>query len=220
MAPEGQVEVAQDVAQDEAKAEYDPFDFNAEEPDEVAQEVAQEGAEADAEEYVLDLGKHYTGTEETTQRITAIAREAGLSAEGFSKAMQGITELLVERQSAQRAAGLEALKADWKGDFDKNMKQVRGVLREAFAGQELGAERCAALQNADVFRLVHRLASQVGEASAAIGKAAPAMSPKQEAEEMFRNPEHPLHDALLNPAHKQHRYAADKYNKLVGMNIF
>lgn len=201
-------------------AEYNPFDFSAEEPEEEEQEVPQAGAEAEEAEYVLDLGKHYTGGDETTQRITAIAKEAGLDAAGFSRAIQGITEMLVEQQAAARAAGLEVLKDAWKGDFDKNMKQVRGVLRAAFAGEELSAERKALLQSADVFRLVHQLAKAGGERGSALGKAAPAMSAAQEAEDMFKNPDNPLHDALLNPAHKNHRYAADKYNKLVGMNIF
>lgn len=219
--PEGDVKPDAVVA-DAAAAEVSPWDFMADEPVEAdAALAADEAQDAESEaEYVLEFGEHYTGCEETTARITAIAREAGLDAKGFSKALQGITEYLVVRQSQVRAAGLEELKSAWKGDFDRNMKQVRGVLREAFAGQELGAERMAALQSADVFKLVHRLASRLGEGKSAVGSTAPVLSPAQMADDMLNNPENPLRDALLNPAHRDHDAAAARYNKLVGMCIF
>lgn len=214
----GVEQVAAEVSADAV----DPFDFSAEEPEETGgdAEVKQEAAAADEAEYVLEFGEHYTGSEETTARITAIAKEAGLDAKGFSTAMQGITQMLVEQQAAARSAAVDELKGVWKGDFDKNMKQVRGVLRSAFAGQELSAERKAALQSADVFKLVHHLAGKLGESSAALGKAAPAMSAAQEAEDMLENPNNPLRDALLNFSNKKHKYAVERYNKLVGVKVF
>lgn len=216
----GVEQVAADVSTDTDAV--DPFDFSAEEPEETGgdAEVKPEAAAADEAEYVLEFGEHYTGSEETTARITAIAKEAGLDAKGFSAAMQGITQMLVEQQAAARSAAVDELKGVWKGDFDKNMKQVRGVLRSAFAGQELSAERKAALQSADVFKLVHHLAGKLGESSAALGKAAPAMSAAQEAEDMLKNPNNPLRDALLNISDKNHKYAAERYNKLIGVKVF
>lgn len=222
----GGVDMAQEEAQDSgqnAGAEAaDPWDFNAEEAEDSAEAMAQAEAqeESAADEYVLEFGQHYNGSEQTTARITAIAKESGLDAKGFSKAMQGITEYLVEQQAQVRAAGLEDLKSAWKSDFDKNMKQVRGVLREAFAGQDLSDERKAALQSADVFKLVHHLASRVGEQAAAVGRAAPVMSAKQQADDMLNNPDNPLREALLNPSHAKHRYAAEQYNKLFGVRVF
>lgn len=210
----------------------DPWDFSADEAadaddaggGEPAADSGESGGEpaADAEVYELELGEHYSGDEETTKAITAIAKESGVDAKGFSKALQGITQMLVERDAAKRAADLETLKGAWKGDFDKNMKQVRGVLRAEFGGEEMSRERMAALQSADVFRLVQRLASRVsgGEKGTALGKAAPAMSPAQEADDMLHNPANPLRDALFNPNHAQHKAAAERYNKLVGMQVF
>ena len=202
-----------------AAAEVSPWEFMAEERVEDDAAPASD-AGAEAEEYVLEFGEHYTGCEETTARITAIAKEAGLDAKGFSQALQGITEYLVEQQAAKRSADLEVLKDAWKGDFDKNMKQVRGVLREVFAGQELSAERMAALTSADVFKLVHRLSDRLGEGKSAVGSAAPVLSPQQMADDMLNNPENPLHSALLNPMDKGHEEAAARYNKLMGMTIF
>ena len=214
----GVEQVAADVSTDAV----DPFDFSADEPEETGgdAEVKQEAAAADEAEYVLEFGEHYTGSEETTARITAIAKEAGLDAKGFSAAMQGITQMLVEQQAAARSAAVDELKGVWKGDFDKNMKQVRGVLRSAFAGQELSAERKAALKSADVFKLVHHLAGKLGESSAALGKAAPAMSAAQEAEDMLNNPNNPLRNALLNISDKKHKHAAERYNKLIGVKVY
>lgn len=222
MAQDAAQDMAQDEAQDAGAEAADPWDFDAEEAEDSAEATAQaEAQEAEeAEEYVLEFGQHYTGSEQTTARITAIAKESGLDAKGFSKALQGITEYLVEQQAQVRASGLEDLKSAWKSDFDKNMKQVRGVLREAFAGQELSAERKAALQSADVFKLVHHLASRVGEQAAAVGRAAPVMSAKQQAEDMLNNPNNPLREALLNPSHAKHKYAAEQYNKLFGVRVF
>lgn len=218
-------DAAPDTAQDTAQDAVDPWDFSAEEAEEAddAEGSPAPDTEDDAEpeaEYVLEFGKYYSGSDETTARITAIAKESGLDAKGFSKALQGITEYLVEQKEQVRSAGLEELKSAWKGDFDKNMKQVRGVLRGAFSGQELSADRKAALQSADVFKLVHYLASRGGEQSAAVGRSAPAMSPKQMADDMLNNPDNPLREALLNPSHAKHKYAAEKYNKLFGVRVF
>lgn len=210
-------------------AAADPWDFNADESDaggdaggDAAESDAGGESGAEAEVYALEFGEHYSGDEETTKAITAIAKESGVDAKGFSKALQGITQMLVERQAAKRSADLEALKDAWKGNFDKNMKQVRGVLRAEFGGEEMSRERMTALQSADVFRLVQRLASRVsgGEKGAALGKAAPAMSPAQEADDMLHNPANPLRAALLNPMDKGHAAAAARYNKLIGVNVF
>lgn len=204
--------------------EVNPFDFSVEDDD--GEGADGEGAEAEGEgegggeEYVLDFGAAFGGSDEVRGMITRYARDAGITAEAGSRFISGVCEEL--RVGAQRAAveGYKQLEEAWKGDFEVRMRGCKQVLRELVKGGVVSEEEGRGLLTPGVFKVVDALRSRVGEVGAVGTKAAATMSNKEAYSRIMSDPKSEQFQILMNPSHPKYRETADYVNRLAGARIY
>lgn len=207
-----------------AEPEGNPFDFSAEEEDEGGEAESEPSAdgegEAGGEEYVLDFGAAFGGSDEVRGMITRHAREAGITAEAGSRFISRVCEEL--RVGAQRAAvdGYKALEEEWRGDFEVKMRGCKQVLRGLVRSGAVSEQDVQALMHPAVFRVVDALRAGAGEVGAVGVKAGATLSNKEAYQRIMNDPKGEAFQILMNPSHPKYRETADYVNRLAGVKVY
>lgn len=126
--------------------------------------------------------------------IKEAAHKNGVTPQALSALVQAQAQVEAEQIAeyhAQEEAAIAALKTEWGGNYDKNV-----MLATKAAGAGGLAPDNPILGNPDVQRVLANLGAKISEGSlGSIAPAAPGLNSKDEAQEIIRNPEHPLHSA-------------------------
>lgn len=199
-----------------------PFDFTAEPEGEVGDGGggAEEAAVDVGEEYVLDFGAAFGGTDAVRDMITGRAREAGISAEAGSRFISSVCEELRQDALRQAQEGYRVLEEEWKGDFGRRMERCKVTLHELLREGVVGEGDVGVLMNPAVFRVVDRLRGELGERSAVGTRQAAAVSGRAQYEAIMGNPKSEEFQILMNPSHPRYRQTADYVNGLAGSRLF
>ena len=204
-----------------AEPEVNPFDFSGEEDEGGEAEAPADGeGEAGGEEYVLDFGAAFGGSDEVRGMITRHAKESGITAEAGSRFISAVCEEL--RVGAQRAAvdGYKALEAEWKGDFEVKMRGCKQVLRGLVRSGAVSEQDVQALMHPAVFRVVDALRAGTGEVGAVGVKAGATLSNKEAYQRIMNDPKGEQFQILMNPSHPKYRETADYVNRLAGVKVY
>lgn len=201
-----------------APSDVNPFDFTLEEiPD-----PAQPAANGDpGDEYVLELGESFTGTDETRSMIASHAKANGIAPDAAGAFVTQVCDSLLASQREADRQALESLKNEWKGEFEGNMAATRRFIADAVKRGGMSREDAQALMNPNVFRLCNVLRGMVGEErTRGAAQAASAQSRQQEMDDIINNPDNPYHKDLFNPGSKGYKAAAEHFNRLAGVKIY
>lgn len=204
--------------QNSAPSDVNPFDFTQED----ATDPAQPPANGDpGDDYVLELGESFTGTDETRSMIATHAKANGIAPDAAGAFVTQVCDSLLAAQREADKAALDSLKGEWKGDFDGNMAATRRFIADAVKHGGISKEDAQALMNSHVFRLCNVLRGMVGEErTRGAGQAAGAQSRQQEMDDIINNPDNPYHKDLFNPGSKGYKAAAEHFNRLAGIKIY
>ena len=198
-----------------------PFDFTAEAEGEVLSSEDEVQGESDVgEEYVLDFGAAFGGTDAVRDMITGHARAAGISAEAGSKFISCVCEELRQDALRQAQEGYRVLEEEWKGDFGRRMERCKGTLHELLKEGVVSEQDVGVLMNPAVFRVVDKLRGMLGERSAVGTRQAAAASAKARYDAIMGNPKCEEFQILMNPSHPRYRQTADYVNGLAGSRLF
>lgn len=201
-----------------ASSEANPFDFTLEDNPDPAQPPA--GGDP-GDEYVLELGESFTGTDETRSMIASHAKANGIAPDAAGAFVTQVCDSLLTAQRDADKQALESLKGEWKGEFDGNMAATRRFIADAVKHGGISKEDAQALMNPHVFRLCNVLRGMVGEErTRGAGQAAGAQSRQQEMDDIINNPDNPYHKDLFNPGSKGYQAAAEHFNRLAGVKIY
>lgn len=204
--------------QNSAPSEANPFDFTLEDTPDPAQPPAG-GAPGD--EYVLELGESFNGTDETRSMIASHAKANGIAPDAAGAFVTQVCDSLLTAQREADKQALESLKSEWKGEFDGNMAATSRFIADAVKHGGISKEDAQALMNPHVFRLCNVLRGMVGEErTRGAGQAASAQSRQQEMDDIINNPDNPYHKDLFNPGSKGYKAAAEHFNRLAGVKIY
>lgn len=204
--------------QNSAPSETNPFDFTQEDTPDPAQPPA-DGDPGD--EYVLELGESFNGTDETRSMIASHAKANGIAPDAAGAFVTQVCDSLLAAQREADKQALESLKGEWKGEFDGNMAATRRFIADAVKHGGISKEDAQALMNPHVFRLCNVLRGMVGEErTRGAGQAASAQSRQQEMDDIINNPDNPYHKDLFNPGSKGYKAAAEHFNRLAGIKIY
>ena len=199
-------------------SDVNPFDFTQEDNPDPAQPPAN-GDPGD--DYVLELGESFTGTDETRSMIATHAKANGIAPDAAGAFVTQVCDSLLAAQREADKAALESLKGEWKGDFDGNMAATRRFIADAVKHGGISKEDAQALMNPHVFKLCNVLRGMVGEErTRGAGQAAGAQSRQQEMDDIINNPDNPYHKDLFNPGSKGYKAAAEHFNRLAGVKIY
>ena len=204
-----------------AEPEVNPFDFSAEEEEGGGEaEAPADGEGGGEEEYVLDFGAAFGGSDEVRGMITRHAKESGITAEAGSRFISRVCEEL--RVGAQRAAvdGYKALEEEWRGDFEVKMRGCKQVVRSLVRSGAVGEGDVAALMHPAVFRVVDALRAGAGEVGAVGVKAGATLSNKEAYAAIMNDPKGEAFQILMNPSHPKYRETADYVNRLAGVKVY
>lgn len=204
--------------QNSAPSDVNPFDFTQEDVTDPAQPPAN-GDPGD--DYVLELGESFTGTDETRSMIATHAKANGIAPDAAGAFVTQVCDSLLAAQKEADKAALDSLKGEWKGDFDGNMAATRRFIADAVKHGGISKEDAQALMNPHVFKLCNVLRGMVGEErTRGAGQAAGAQSRQQEMDDIINNPDNPYHKDLFNPGSKGYKAAAEHFNRLAGIKIY
>lgn len=204
--------------QNSAPSDVNPFDFTQEDTTDPAQPPA-DGDPGD--EYVLELGESFNGTDETRSMIASHAKANGIAPDSAGAFVTQVCDSLLTAQREADKQALESLKGEWKGEFDGNMAATRRFIADAVKHGGISKEDAQALMNPHVFRLCNVLRGMVGEErTRGAGQAASAQSRQQEMDDIINNPDNPYHKDLFNPGSKGYKAAAEYFNRLAGVKIY
>lgn len=204
--------------QNSAPSDVNPFDFTQEDTTDPAQPPA-DGDPGD--EYVLELGESFNGTDETRSMIASHAKANGIAPDAAGAFVTQVCDSLLTAQREADKQALESLKGEWKGEFDGNMAATRRFIADAVKHGGISKEDAQALMNPHVFRLCNVLRGMVGEErTRGAGQAASAQSRQQEMDDIINNPDNPYHKDLFNPGSKGYKAAAEYFNRLAGVKIY
>lgn len=199
-------------------SDVNPFDFTQEDNPDPAQPPAN-GDPGD--DYVLELGESFTGTDETRSMIATHAKANGIAPDAAGAFVTQVCDSLLAAQREADKAVLDSLKGEWKGDFDGNMAATRRFIADAVKHGGISKEDAQALMNPHVFKLCNVLRGMVGEErTRGAGQAAGAQSRQQEMDDIINNPDNPYHKDLFNPGSKGYKAAAEHFNRLAGIKIY
>lgn len=199
-------------------SDVNPFDFTQEDNPDPAQPPAN-GDPGD--DYVLELGESFTGTDETRSMIATHAKANGIAPDAAGAFVTQVCDSLLAAQREADKAALDSLKGEWKGDFDGNMAATRRFIADAVKHGGISKEDAQALMNPHVFKLCNVLRGMVGEErTRGAGQAAGAQSRQQEMDDIINNPDNPYHKDLFNPGSKGYKAAAEHFNRLAGVKIY
>lgn len=198
--------------------EANPFDFTQEDIPSPGQ--SPEGGDS-GDEYVLELGESFTGTDETRSMIASHAKANGIAPEAAGAFVTQVCDSLLASQREADKQALESLKNEWKGEFEGNMSATRRFIADAVKRGGMSKEDAQALMNPHVFRLCNVLRGMVGEErTRGAAQAAGVQSRQQEMDDIINNPDNPYHKDLFNPGSKGYKAAAEHFNRLAGIKIY
>lgn len=170
------------------------------------------------------------------EAVEVLGRKAwdlGVPKEAFA----GIVHEFAARSAEAQKAAAEAeakrveevadgLKETWGDHYDTHMKSAVQAVETLGKMAGLGADEVEAVVNDPVIgshpaviRLLAQMGAMLGDegAKGLNSSGGAATGGRMEAERMMNDPSHPLHEAFMNPAHQNHKYADEQYNRLMGI---
>lgn len=164
-------------------------------------------------EYTIAWPETFKPSDTFSAMATQAAKEAGLDGAAAGAYTAAVWQQLQQQEQQRLAESHAALKTEWGADFEGNLAGAKNMLRQLKASAHVDEEAAQLLQSPKGMKLLHGLASFVGERPAAgIRQAAPDAS--NWAHEVMTNPAHPDYNAFHNPSDPRWREVNARYNTI------
>lgn len=167
--------------------------------------------------YELTFGEDFAGGDELKNLLTEQAKTSGLPSDKASQFLGNVISKIRDAEVAELKASDAKLKEDWGKDYEANMKTAKAFAHKVASKAGLKMEDMAVFASPNGYRILNALAGTFEEGGIVGAGNGTKVNPDDEAKRMLSDPSHPLHDAILNPAHPRHKEANEQYNRLVGI---
>lgn len=195
---------AEPVAWEDVSGEYMP--------------AAPEGVDADA--WGAEIGE-----------LAKLAHEKGIASDVFGELVSAkftadaaVAAREAEEQEVALASAVGALRGEWGTEFDLKLTAANDGIRKVASAAGVDVE--AIMQdplfrrNVDLVKMFAVIGMQSGGGSGVPASAAAVpvgTGGAAEADRIIKDASHPLHEAFMNSAHPNHKYANERVNAAMGI---
>ena len=211
---------------DSSGSQQNPFDFTrlagSSSPSEShdSQVDSQPSSAPAQDDYAIDYGPSWRGSDAERTAITGLAHNAGLPADAAGKFVASVIDYYADAEKQNNQQELEALQTLWGKDFDKNMQGAAKALNRFADEMGLDSTQRQAYSRPEAFLLVHHILSRHLGEQRALGASSPATpaSGANDYESFMKTPG--VAEILANPLHPQYRAIADQANRALGQKVY
>lgn len=198
----------------------DPYGFGTPPADDTNDGNDAQTPPGDGGEYALSFDEASGLDDGLKSMLTDEAKGSGLDAGAASSFITSVLDKVNKAEEEAAAQSDAKLKEDWGRNYESNMKSAASFAHKVAQASGLSLEDLGPLQSPNGFRVLHALSSMFNESPVAGAGGGQSMqsNPAEEANRILSDPEHPLHEAILNPSHHRHKEAHATYDRLIGIS--